>query len=87
MPKVTVWAPRAHKVELEIGGQRLDMAPGADGEWHLDTPLAQHGTDYAFVLKPLCDLAPDEVHPVLGKSYRQMWEEFEPKPRMRRVEL
>ena len=44
-------------------------------------------TDYAFVLKPLCDLAPDEVHPVLGKSYRQMWEEFEPKPRMRRVEL
>ena len=44
-------------------------------------------TDYAFVLKPLCDLAPDEIHPVLGKSYRQMWEEFEPKPRMLRVEL
>jgi 2-amino-4-hydroxy-6-hydroxymethyldihydropteridine diphosphokinase len=44
-------------------------------------------TDYAFVLKPLCDLAPDEMHPVLQKSYRQMWEEFEPKPRMRPVEL
>jgi 2-amino-4-hydroxy-6-hydroxymethyldihydropteridine diphosphokinase len=44
-------------------------------------------TDYAFVLKPLCDLVPDEMHPVLQKSYRQMWEEFEPKPRMRKVEL
>jgi 2-amino-4-hydroxy-6-hydroxymethyldihydropteridine diphosphokinase len=44
-------------------------------------------TDYAFVLKPLCDLAPDELHPVLQKSYRQMWEKFEPKPRMREVEL
>ena len=44
-------------------------------------------TDYAFVLKPLCDLAPDEMHPVLKKSYRQMWEEFEPKPRMRKVDL
>ena len=44
-------------------------------------------TDYAFVLKPLCDLAPDELHPVLRKSYRQMWEEFEPKPRMRKVEF
>jgi hypothetical protein len=27
------------------------------------------------------------MHPVLQKSYRQMWEEFEPKPRMRKVEL
>ena len=44
-------------------------------------------TDYAFVLKPLYDLAPDEMHPVLKKSYRQMWADFEPKPRMRRVEL
>ena len=37
-------------------------------------------TDYAFVLKPLMDLAPDDHHPVTGKSYRQMWEEFTPKP-------
>ncbi|MEJ2308660.1 MAG: 2-amino-4-hydroxy-6-hydroxymethyldihydropteridine diphosphokinase [Gammaproteobacteria bacterium] len=44
-------------------------------------------TNYAFVLKPLCDLAPDELHPVLQKSYRRMWEEFEPKPRMRKVDL
>ena len=44
-------------------------------------------TDYAFVLKPLCDLAPDELHPALKKSYRQMWEEFEPKPLMHRVEI
>ena len=45
-------------------------------------------TDYAFVLKPLCDLAPDEQHPVLKQSYREMWEAFSPKPAgMRPVDL
>ncbi|MEN8214519.1 MAG: 2-amino-4-hydroxy-6-hydroxymethyldihydropteridine diphosphokinase [Pseudomonadota bacterium] len=36
--------------------------------------------DYAFVLKPLADIAPQLRHPVTGKSYRQHWEEFSPKP-------
>lgn len=43
--------------------------------------------NYAFVLRPLSDLAPDEDHPALHKSYRRMWEEFTPKPAMREVEL
>lgn len=32
---------------------------------------------YAFVLKPLADVAPDEIHPPSGKTYRQLWESFD----------
>jgi 2-amino-4-hydroxy-6-hydroxymethyldihydropteridine diphosphokinase len=31
---------------------------------------------YAYVLKPLAELAGDALHPVEGKSYRQLWREF-----------
>jgi 2-amino-4-hydroxy-6-hydroxymethyldihydropteridine diphosphokinase len=33
-------------------------------------------TEYAFVLLPLAELAPDARHPELRKTYRQMWAEF-----------
>jgi 2-amino-4-hydroxy-6-hydroxymethyldihydropteridine diphosphokinase len=36
--------------------------------------------DYAFVLKPLADIAPQQLHPLTAKSYRQHWREFSPKP-------
>lgn len=32
---------------------------------------------YAFVLKPLADIAPDLIHPVLQKSMRILWQEFD----------
>ena len=32
---------------------------------------------YAFVLKPLVDLAAEEVHPELGKTYSRLWKEGE----------
>lgn len=42
--------------------------------------------EYAFVLKPLADIAPRQLHPVTAKSYLQHWREFSPKPgSMRRV--
>ena len=31
----------------------------------------------AFVLRPLADLAPDEIHPTEGAAYKQLWGEFE----------
>ena len=34
-------------------------------------------TDHAFVLRPLADLLPDAVHPELGKTFRQLWSEFD----------
>ena len=32
---------------------------------------------YAFVLKPLADIAPDEMHPHIGMSYKQLWDGFD----------
>lgn len=34
-------------------------------------------TRYAFVLKPLADLAGEKTHPVTGLSFSQIWEEFD----------
>lgn len=33
--------------------------------------------DYHFVLKPLADIAGDRLHPVSGKSFRKLWDEFD----------
>jgi 2-amino-4-hydroxy-6-hydroxymethyldihydropteridine diphosphokinase len=30
---------------------------------------------YAFVLKPLADIAPDEMHPEIGQSFIELWQE------------
>ena len=34
-------------------------------------------TEYAFVLKPLAELAPNGRHPTLGTSYEELWEAFD----------
>ena len=33
--------------------------------------------EYAFVLGPLAEVAPDELHPVVGRSYRDLWATFD----------
>ncbi|MET0051496.1 MAG: 2-amino-4-hydroxy-6-hydroxymethyldihydropteridine diphosphokinase [Candidatus Thiodiazotropha sp.] len=33
--------------------------------------------EYAFVLLPLADVAGDEVHPVSGLTYRELWDGFD----------
>ena len=32
---------------------------------------------YAFVLRPLADVAGDDVHPLVGRSYRELWYAFD----------
>lgn len=32
---------------------------------------------YAFVLRPLADIAPDAEHPVAGRSFRELWAAFD----------
>lgn len=43
-------------------------------------------TDYAFVLEPMAELAPDLRHPVLGRTYAELWAAFDKQcVRQRRV--
>ena len=32
---------------------------------------------YAFVLEPLAEIAPNEKHPITGKTYAQLWQAFD----------
>jgi 2-amino-4-hydroxy-6-hydroxymethyldihydropteridine diphosphokinase len=43
-------------------------------------------TEYAFVLKPLCDIAPDLIHPVEKKTMSELWESFDD-PRQKIIEV
>lgn len=33
--------------------------------------------EYAFVLAPLAELAPDAVHPTAGRTYKALWDAFD----------
>ena len=58
MTTFRVWAPRADRVELDVGGRKLLMRDGGGG-WHEATlGDAGPGTDYAFALDG-SDLLPD----------------------------
>lgn len=72
MAAVSVWAPRARKVALVIGGRSVEMQALPDGWWQAETALAVHGADYAFSLDggtPLPDpRSPWQPHSVDGFS-------------------
>ena len=54
---------------LTYGGQVLNQ-----GGFHLPRDEI---LKYAFVLGPLAEVAPEERHPVDGRSYRELWEAFD----------
>ncbi len=58
MGTIRVWAPDKEKLDLRIQETSIPMAKGRDDWWEAETPLAEHGADYAFVVnggEPLPD--------------------------------
>ncbi len=72
------------RVEKSVDGRYADRVIDIDlimaGDLVIDTQELTlphprfHQRD--FVLRPLCEIAPDQVHPLLGKSIRQLFEEL-----------
>ncbi len=52
MATFDVWAPRAGRLQLEIGGERHQMTARGGGWWQVSAP-AEAGTDYAYVIDDL----------------------------------
>jgi 2-amino-4-hydroxy-6-hydroxymethyldihydropteridine diphosphokinase len=64
-------SPRTLDLDLLLYGDLVTT----DGE---DMQLPREEiTRHSFVLKPLADLAGERSHPRLGRSFRQLWEEFD----------
>ena len=63
------FTPRTLDLDLLTYGDRIDLEHGK--ELPRDEILR-----YAFVLGPLSEIAGDEIHPTVGRSYRELWEEF-----------
>lgn len=75
------WSSRTLDVDILLYDDLYLMSPV------LEIPRKEILTA-AFTLKPLADIAPDQVHPTVGKSIRMLWEEFPgPKNELQHIEL
>lgn len=67
--------------ENEFSDRLIDIDLLLYGDYvsdNLDDKLPRQDiTRYAFVLKPLTELAPNECHPILNKTFQQLWLEFD----------
>lgn len=64
------FAPRTLDIDLLTYGDRVVDGP------EIQLPRDEI-TRYAFVLRPLAEVAGNEVHPLTGLTYHELWEEFD----------
>ena len=62
------FSSRTLDADIVLYADRVVKGPG-----NLEIPRGEL-VKHAFVLKPVLDLAPDLVHPVLGRPLRELWE-------------
>jgi 2-amino-4-hydroxy-6-hydroxymethyldihydropteridine diphosphokinase len=66
--------------EAKYGSRTLDLDLLTFDQTVTETPVELPRGEilhHAFVLKPLCDLVPNEVHPVCHKTYQELWQAFD----------
>jgi 2-amino-4-hydroxy-6-hydroxymethyldihydropteridine diphosphokinase len=64
------WAPRTMDLDILLFGEVVLDAPG------LVLPRPQL-TNWAFMLGPLAELAPDAPHPTAGRTVGELWRAFD----------
>lgn len=69
-PDAPKFSPRALDLDLLTHGDRVGTVNGV---------VLPRGEilDNAFVLRPLAELAPDDRHPVDGRTYRELWAAYD----------
>ncbi len=69
-PDAPKWAPRPMDLDILLFGDLVNTELG------LVFPRPDL-TRRPYMLKPMADIAPDVVHPISGKTMRELWEAFD----------
>ncbi|MBZ0335770.1 2-amino-4-hydroxy-6-hydroxymethyldihydropteridine diphosphokinase [Marinobacter sp. AL4B] len=68
-PDAPRFSPRTLDLDILTYGDEVGMVAG------VELPRGEILKN-AFVLKPLADIAPRETHPVSGRCYRDLWQDY-----------
>lgn len=64
------YASRTLDIDILLYDERVGIIDG------VELPRGEI-TEYAFVLRPLVDVAAEELHPALSISFQQIWDNFD----------